>query len=99
MAENPTKTTSEAVSISYREVMERSTFIENQLTGIISTESAPISEQRRQLLRDAAALLVARHALISRLESLGTPRHEAIDFSGQLAMLALDKTKKPLVAQ
>lgn len=97
MAEKPAS--SEPVSIPYREVLERATFVENQLTGIVSTENTPISEQRRQLLRDAAALLVARNAIIGRLEVLGTPRSEAIDFTGQLAMLTLSKTRKPLVQQ
>lgn len=92
-----TKPIGETITITYTEVLERATRVTSALTAIISTEAVNMPEQRRQLLRDATALLVARNDLVTQLEALGVSRKETIDFTGQLAMATLQKTEKPVI--
>ena len=85
----------EEVAISFAEVVERGTLIRRSLDGIITTQPTGNAERRRELLRDLAALMVVRTALLGEAEQLGVQRTEAIDFTGQLALATLKAAATP----
>jgi hypothetical protein len=96
----------EKVAISYKEVLERATELLNVMKGadsVLPPASVPMPELRRTLLRDVAALTVARHLTVNQLEQLGVPRHDALQYGGELAMASLKKVteaeKTPSIIQ
>lgn len=79
-------------SIPFAEVKEVADVLYTQLRHLADpTGKAEFTPEqlRALLLKHGAALLVVRHLLTDELEKLAVPRHEAITYTGELAMHTL----------